>query len=152
MSNSDRNSNITNQTDKMCKEDWDKLELHLNLVDSFRYNNSTRRLYSYSSATNAKSRIDRIYITQSMTGQILNMQFENLDVSDHKMTRLKFKQAVVQGPGHYVFNNTLLNDPAFVSEIMNIFADFNDSNNMFSDNKILYDFLKMNICDHSKSF
>jgi len=78
MSNFDRNSNITNQTDKMCKEDWDKLELHLNLVDSFRYNNSTRRLYSYSSATNAKSRIDRIYITQSMTGQILNMQFENL--------------------------------------------------------------------------
>ena len=87
-----------------------------------------------------------------MSGNILNTQFENVEVSDHKIVRLKFKQTVLHGPGHYVFNNSLLDDPIFVREIKDIFDDFNDSDNMFSDNRVLYDFLKMAICDHSKFY
>ena len=151
-SNLDRNTNNINQTDKTCFDIWSKVEMHFGVVDCFRNLNKNRRLYSYSSPNNSKSRIDRIYVPLTKIGNVLNTKFENVEVSDHKIVRISFKQTVIHGPGNYIFNNSLLNDPIFVSEIRDIFADFNDSERMFNDNRTLYDFLKMAICEHSKVY
>ena len=148
----DRNSNNITNTDIACKDVWNRIEICYNLVDSFRISNKDHRLYTYASPSHSKSRIDRIYLPQSLSGQVLSTVFENIDISDHKIVRLQFKQSVKYGPGQYVFNNTLLNDSIFVNEIINIINDYEASYTMYGSYRILWDFLKMAIVEHSKSY
>ena len=148
----DRNSHTLNHYDKICYDLWTKIELDINLVDCFRHLYKNRRLYSYSSSNNSKSRIDRIYIPITKIGEVLSIKFDNNEVSDHKIVRLIFKNTVVHGPGTYIFNNSLLNDNVFVNGIYEIFSDFNDSEGMYSDHRMRYDFLKMAIVEYAQSY
>ena len=148
----DRNSHTINHYDKICHDLWTKIELDINLVDCFRHLYKNRRLYSYSSTNNSKSRIDRIYIPITKIGDVLSIKFDNNGVSDHKIVRLIFKNTVVHGPGTYIFNNSLLNDNIFVNGIYEIFSDFNDSEGMYSDHRMRYDFLKIAIVEYAQSY
>ena len=148
----DRNSNNITNTDIACKDVWNRIEIGSNLVDSFPISNKDHRLYTYASSSLSKSRMDIIFLLQSLSGQVLSTVFENIDISDHKIVRLKFKQSVKYGPGQYVFNNTLLNDSIFVNEIINIINDYEASYTMYGSYRILWDFLKMAIVEHSKSY
>ena len=107
----DRNSNKLNSTDEACQSLWNELEIKLNLVDAFRVTNKIKRLYTFSSPTHSKSRIDRVYVPISVSGKILSTNYESTDVSDHKIVRTRFKSAIKKGPGCYIINKSLLEDP-----------------------------------------
>jgi len=124
----------------------------LNLVDSFRITNKVRRLYTYSSPTHSKSRIDRIYIPASLSGKIVSTSFENTDVSDHKIVRTKLKQTVNRGPGNYNINLSLLEDPIFLNGVREIGNEFRASIENYPGNRILWDFTKMAIVDYAKNY
>ena len=148
----DRNTSRFNAVDISCKALWYEVETRFNLVDSFRITNKVRRLYTYSSTTHSKSRIDRIYVPASLSGKVLSTVFENTDVSDHKIVRTTFKQSVKRGPGNYIINTSLLDDPFFVNEAKDICRDFNSSTDCFPGNRVLWDFVKMAITDFSKNY
>ena len=148
----DRNTNLLNPNDQSCKTLWNDIETRLNLVDCFRVTNKVRRLYTYSSPSHSKSRIDRIYISTSMSGKIVSTSFENTDVSDHKIVITKFKQQVIKGPGCYIINTSLLDDDYFVQGVRDIIYDFSDSYELYNSYRILWDFLKMAIVDFARNY
>ena len=148
----DRNTNHLNAGDISCKSLWGEVETKYGLVDSFRITNKVRRLYTYSSPTHSKSRIDRIYIPTSFSGKIISTIFENTDVSDHKIVKSIFKQPIKRGPGNFIINTTLLDDPIFVNEVKEICRDFNSSFECFPGYRVLWDFTKMAIVDYAKNY
>ena len=148
----DRNSNKLNNVDEACKGLWSDIENSLNLIDCFRVTNKVRRLYTFTSPTSSKSRIDRIYISTAVSGNILSTSFQNTNVSDHKIVRTRFKQAVIKGPGSYIINKSLLYDNSFISGFRDIIYEFTSSIGSFQSHRILWDFLKMAISDYSKTF
>ena len=148
----DRNTNRLNQGDIACKSLWHDIETNLNLVDSFRITNKARRLYTYTSPSHTKSRIDRIYVPISVSGNVFSTTFENTDVSDHKIVRTNFKLPVQRGPGNYIINTSLLDDPTFIDGVRNICSDFATSSDSFPNSLVLWDFVKMAIVDFAKDF
>ena len=151
-SSMDRNSNKLNTCDHECKQVWEKISSKANLIDTFRITNKSRRLYTYSSSSNSKSRIDRIYVPVNWQGKILSTSFENKNSSDHKIIRTKLVHQTQKGPGIYIFNNSLLEDPAFAQEIKNIIAEYASSINAYGSWLVLWDCLKMNISEFSKNY
>ena len=148
----DRNTNKLNSNNTLCTQIWNDLEATSDLVDSFRVTNKIKRLYTFSSPTNSKSRLDRVFVPTSWSGKIISTVFENVQVSDHKIVRTKIGQSEKKGPGIYIFNNTLLDDPVYVQNIRNIINDFAKSYAMYGSYRILWDFLKMGISDFSKNY
>ena len=148
----DRNTDRLNYVDTICKNIWLNIETTLNICDSFRLTNPNRRLYTYSSHSDSKSRIDRIYIPLAWSNKIISNVFENVDVSDHKIVKSKFSLQVKKGRGHYIFNNSLLDDPVFVHHVKSIINDYKESYNLYGSYRILWDFLKMAISDFSKHY
>ena len=110
-SNLDRNGNKLNTTDNDYKDTMLELETKLQIIDSYRHTNPSRRQYSFT-ATDKKtrSRIDRIYVPVDVAGKIRSTIFETTDLSDHKIVRLKMWKNIYKGPGQWVFNNSTLKE------------------------------------------
>ena len=147
----DRNTNKLSKSDHECKQIWDLISNKANLIDTFWVTNKTRRLYTFSSPTNFKSR-DRIFVPVSWLGKVLSTTFENSEVSDHKIVKTKFSAFIEKGPGVYIFNNSLLNDPYFVQEVKSLINEYSESFVDFGCWTFLWDCLKMNIAEFSKEF
>ena len=148
----DRNTNILSRNDELCKKIWNDLEKLTCIVDCFRVTNKTKRLYTYTSPTNSKSRIDRIFAPVSWSGRLISTIFENVGVSDHKIVITRFTQIVKKGPGHYVFNNTLLVDEVFGENIRNIIKDYRENANSYGNYITLWEFLKMAMLGYAQMF
>ena len=138
----DRNTNRLNQGDIACKSLWHDIETNLNLVDSFRITNKARRLYTYTSPSHTKSRIDRIYVPISVSGNVFSTTFENTDVSDHKIVRTNFKLPVQRGPGNYIINTSHLDNTTFIEGVRNICSDFATSSDSFPNSLVLWTLLR----------
>ena len=148
----DRNTNTFTQTDKIYKEIWVNIQLKHNLLDAFRKLYPKRRLYTFhQTGGTSKSRIDRIYLSADISGRVQKMTFENSKESDHKIVRLTLGKNVKFGPGTWIFNNTLLKDTIFVEEIRQIIHSYT-RNNPFPKLKIAWDFLQMEIKQHTKKY
>ena len=151
-STNDRNTNNFTQTDKIYKGLWEDLQNKYNLVDSFRFSNPKRRLYTFiQTGGNSKSRIDRIYVSADLAGRIQKTTFENAKESDHKIVRLVLGGNVEMGPGTWIFNNTLLNDDVFVTEIRSIIQSYMQEN-LFPNKRTAWDFLQMHIKNHTQKY
>ena len=149
----DRNSSSFTATDNMYRHEWEKLEINLGLLDSFRITNPKRRLYSYTHTNGtSRSRIDRIYVSNDLQGKIMSSTYDNVFSSDHKILNLKFAQEIDTGPGQWIFNNTLLEDKVFVDGVKEIISQYKLNINDFPDSKVRWDFLKQNIASFSQNF
>ena len=85
-------------------------------------------------------------------GKILSNKIEYASESDHRIVSLSLAKSVDVGPGQWIFNNTLLQDPDFVTEIHGIIDTFSENKQDFSSKKILWEFLKQNLASSAKSF
>ena len=114
----------------MYLKHWEKLEIDLGLVDSFRITSPKRRLYTFSHSNGkSKSRIDRIYLSGDLQGRVMSNVFENCFCSDHKIVRLKLAQSIDRGPGQWIFNNLHLQDDQFIDGIRSIIREYNENPN-----------------------
>ena len=68
---------------------------------------------------NAKSRIDRIYITEGESGKIQNTKFFETPWEDHKIYKIDVFDNIDTGPGQWALNVKLLNDPTFLKTLEN---------------------------------
>ena len=138
------------KSDNECKKVWQKIENFTNVIDTFRATNKTKRMYTFVSPTNSKSRIDKIFIPNDLASKLISTKLENVPVSDHKIVITKFKQEIDKGPGIYIFNNSLLDDPIFVQGILDIINKYALSERDFDSYISLWEFLKMNLTDFSR--
>ena len=130
-----------------------ELEEKLQIIDSFRYKNTERRRYTFTSADKkVKSRVDRIYISIDDVGKIQATNFESTDLSDHNIVRLRMARNVEKGPGQWIFNNSILKEKEFTDEIKIIINEFVDNANKFPNAMITWDFLKMNMESEAKNY
>ena len=106
----------------------------------------------YSSPTNHKSRIDKIYLPSEWIGKIVSTKFENISVSDHKIVITKIRNEIQKGQGVYVFNNSLLEDPVFIQGIYDIIAEYSTPETDLPNWLMHWDFLKQNLTDFAKRF
>ena len=148
----DRNSNKLTANDETYRHKWSILEGNVGKGDSFRINSKNRRLYTFSSTTNSKSRIDRIYVPVETRGRVEAVNYEHTEWSDHKLVRTRLASYTQKGPGQYIFNNSLLNDDIFVAEIRNIILEFRSEKENFSSWRIMWDFLKMGVASHARNY
>ena len=124
-------------------------------MDAFRNIYPKRRLYSFSqSGGNSKSRIDRVYISSNMSGRVQKVIFENRHESDHKLVRIKIEKQIEIGKGTYIFNNTRLANESFVNEFSKIIKIYTNNNKRihFPNNRITWDFMKMEMMNFSSKF
>ena len=122
-------------------------------MDAFRVSNPKKRAYTYRH-TNGKScsRIDRIYLSSECTGKIISNKFEYSSESDHQIVHMNLAKKVSIGPSQWIFNNTLLQDEKFTTEIEEIIRSFTECKDDFQSKRVLWEFLKQNIASAAKAF
>ena len=102
---------------------FETMKQNFELFDSFRNKNPLKRVYTWETLNPSiiKERIDILYVSNSLqdfvteTGTIPVHQ----TCSDHGIPFIKIQGFGIpsRGPGIWKFNNQLLNDPTFVSEV-----------------------------------
>ena len=149
----DRNNSQFSGVDNNYRHEWTKLQLECGLTDAFRVSNPKKRAYTYRH-TNGKScsRIDRIYLSSECTGKIISNKFEYSSESDHQIVHMNLAKKVSIGPSQWIFNNTLLQDEKFTTEIEEIIRSFTECKDDFQSKRVLWDFLKQNIASAAKAF
>ena len=127
--------------------------IDIGIIDSFRVTNPNRRLYTYThSNKSSKARLDRIYISKDLRGKILSSTTEFSSESDHRFINLNMAKEVEHGPGTWIFNNMLLSEESFTSEIQDIIRTYVTNKNDFQSSMTLWEFLKQNMASVAKKF
>ena len=150
----DRNGSKMNRTDIETSRDWNNFEDQFNLQDTFRLTNPTRRLYTliFKANNKIKSRIDRVYCSQDLSGKILSSSFTITNLSDHKILKVKMATKIEKGNGLWIFNNLYLNDQSYCREIEQIASNFVYNQNDFSDYRHFWDAKKQIFINFSKNY
>ncbi|RKP16905.1 hypothetical protein ROZALSC1DRAFT_31234, partial [Rozella allomycis CSF55] len=121
---------------------WKCYENYLTkLNDVFQYNNDKTKRFTYNNASviNSKSRIDKIFVSDSFTEYLQqDLQLHYYPRSDHLLLNLKIGHIENEkqfGPGYWKLNNTILKDPMFRLDLHNLIFHFKCK---YSDNVIFY--------------
>ena len=89
------------------KDDFD-------VIDTFRAVNALCRRYTFTHADKrSRSRIDRVYITDSESGKVLRHNFIETPWNDNKVVQVEVSDSTERGLGQWALNTDLLKDPFF---------------------------------------
>ena len=95
--------------------------------------NPTCRRYTYSNqGRKSRSRIDRIYVTNTESGKVTRHVFIDTPWKDHKIIALDINEPYERGPGQWALNNELLKDANFLREIEEQWLYFRQAKRKFS--------------------
>ena len=119
-----------NQTDKTLSPLWIEFINKLGISDSFRENNKKRRMYSYiHTQRRAKSRIDRIYVNDENTSNIINYKHTPTPFTQtHRIVTFTMRSDNERGPGYWKMNTSIIKDPPFQRTIEKAFDDVQNLN------------------------
>ena len=149
----DRNSSSFTSIDNNYRYEWGKCQLDLGLIDAFRVTNPKRRCYTYTHTNGtSKARLDRIYVSNDLVGKIINNKIELANESDHKIVYSTLAKSIENGPGQWIFNNTLLEDDKFIQEIKEIIGSFQNNKDDYQNNITMWEFLKQNMASFAKTY
>ena len=142
----DRKSGQFIPADNLYRDKWTQFEINVDIVDAFRKLCPKKRLYTFfQGGSIPKSRIDRLYISNDISGKILSVNLETNPFSDHKILRVKLLSNIERGPGSWIFNTSLLKNELFVNNTRNIIDVYKRNREDFPTIKIAWDFCKMEV-------
>ena len=116
----DRNGKLPNNTvkDRQILGEWNDVKQDFDLIDTFRVVNPLCGRYTFTHANKrSRSRIDRVYITDSESGKVLWHNFIETPWNDHKVVQVEFTDSTEREPGQWAPNTDLLRDSSFLREI-----------------------------------
>ena len=157
----DRNAkNATLKNDKVCLETWQEIKNTFSLIDTFRATNPSARRYTWIKPDQkAKSRNDRIYLSNAKAGKVLKTSFQDTGLSDNKMVELKMSSETERGPDQWAVNVSILNGHKFKDMITNDWIEFqdyyDDSDNLldwWNAAKAIVRSVAMFYCQHKKRY
>ena len=149
----DRNSRTLNSVDELAGDSWKSLEASLELADSFRVNNPSKIAYSYTHTNKvSRSRIDRIFVSTLTTSRIVRHNFEVSQFSDHKVIRLKITANIEMGEGHWVFNDLMLKDENFVTQMTRTIQDMEQYRQDFANRRDFFDDIKQTVHSTARTY
>ena len=121
----DRNGKLPNNIvkDRQILGEWNDVKYDSDLIDTFRVVNPLCRRYTFTHANKrSRSRIDRVYITDSESGKVLRHNFMETPWNDHKVVQVGVSDSTERGPGQWALNTDLLKDSSFLRTQRAIFA------------------------------
>ena len=116
----DRNRKLLNNVvkDTQILGECNDVKHDFDLIDTFRVVNPLCRRDTFTHAKKrSRSRIDRVYITDSESGKVLRHNFIETPLNDHKVVQVEVSDSTERGPGQWAPNTDLLKDPSFLCEI-----------------------------------
>ena len=104
-----------NQSDKTLSAPWIEFTNRLDISDPFRTKHQKRRMYSYiHTQRKAKSRIDRIYVNDENTKNIIYYKHTPTPFTQtHRIISFTIKENNKRGPGYWKMNTSVINDPPY---------------------------------------
>ena len=122
------------------------------LNDVWRIFNGASKEYSWSRKTNdafIARRLDYILLNDNALNAATNVQLVSFSSSDHRAVHLSLQISdAKRGPGYYKFNNLLLRDITFISEMKILIREFVLANTN-NDPTITLELLKIKIRERS---
>ena len=111
--------------EKQILGEWNDVKHDFDLVDTVRVVNPLCRRYTFTHANKrSRSRIDRVYITDSESGKVRRHNFIETPWNDDKVVQVDVSESTERGLGLWALNTDLLKDPSFVREIGTQWAIF----------------------------
>ena len=89
-------------------------------VDTFRELHKTKIQFTYTSPTNYRARLDRIYIHRTMTSSLAAVSIIPTSFSDHDLYIVEYQSSddrIKWGPGNYKYNKKLLENKENLNEV-----------------------------------
>ena len=100
-------------------------------------------------------RLDYLLIPNDLQFEVKNCEILAPLQSDHSPVFLKFKSSVdesIKGPGHWKFNNSLVNDVNFINKMQDLINKVSSNFNEFDDPRINFEFLKYKIRNFAREY
>ena len=96
-------------------------------IDTFRATNPSARRYTWIKPNQeAKSRIDRIYLSDAEAGKVSKTSLLDTSMSDHKLDDLKLSSEIERELSQWAVNVSILNDHKFREIIIDGCIEFQD--------------------------
>ena len=127
-----------------------------NIQDSYRYKNKNKKGYTYvkPSKTVINSRIDYIFVDNSVMQYIKSCNVNTSPAPDHKAIIIEIETHSQQrGPGYWKLNASVLNETKYIEGIENIFQkekEFGESKNIIK--PIIWDMMKIKFKEFSRKY
>ena len=104
-----------NATDKTLSRPWIDYSNVLDILDPFRMKNPRKRMFSYIHTSHkAKSRIDRVYVSENFSNNIiLYKHIHTPFVKAHRIVNFVISEGIERGPGFWKMNVSILSDRAY---------------------------------------
>ena len=115
------------------------------LCDIFRVQNAYVRCFSWRQKTPLKQRrLDYVFVSNTLQESVTQIEIIPSVLSDHSAVILKLRPLLgdKRGPGYWKFNNSLVNDKQFVSEMNSKIEDYFNEKMVILNPVIRWDFLK----------
>ena len=125
------------------------------LCDIFRVQNPYVRRFSWRQRTPFKQRrLDYIFVSNSLQESVTQIEIIPSVLSDHSAVILKLRPLVgdKRGPGYWKFNNSLINDKQFVSQMNSKIEEYFHEIMEISNPVIRWDFLKFKMRQFCMSY
>ena len=133
-------------------EAFNNLAIECELSDIWRIFNDSKREYSWSRKTNdtfIARRLDYILLNDNALNAAMHTQLLSFPSTDHRAVIISLNiTEAKRGPGYYKFNNSLLDDNSYVTEMKQLIREFLD-NNLNDDPIYTLELLKVKIREKS---
>ena len=111
------------QRDKLIKPYWEDFLSKNAVIDPFRVQCPTRKIYSFSTAQ-GKSRGDRVYVNEDSISAVRKIRYINTPfLTAHKIMTFDWQEDKKIGPSPWKMNSSVLHDSLYVKEIEEIFQE-----------------------------
>lgn len=137
--------NLKNRNNPNSNEAVNEMKMDLDLYDPWRDENPDTRMYTWHNSRNQLSRLDYFLVSDGIKDKIDNICIKPGYRSDHSVVELTLNFSYQQkGPGLWRFNNSLLTDDIYNTEIRKVIDNVKNLNHNLSD-QLLFEFLKSEI-------
>ena len=111
------------QRDRLIKPYWEDFLSKNAIIDPFRVQYPTRKIFSFSAAQ-GKSRGDRVYVNEDSISAVRKIRYINTPfLTAHKIMTFDWQKDKKIGPSPWKMNSSVLNDSPYVTEIEEIFQE-----------------------------
>ena len=119
-----------NQSDRTLSIPWTEFINTLDVSDPFRKGNHKRKMFSYiHTQRKAKSRIDRIYVNDESTNNIIHYKHTITPFTQtHKIISFTLTEENSRGPVYWKMNSSIINDLPYQGAVEKTYQDVLDLN------------------------
>ena len=118
------------EKDKQATNAWNREMAEIDLIDPFRQKYPNKKMWSFiSKSYNTGSRIDRVYVTENISKNIIKYKHINVGrISDHRILTFSIKSKIEIGKSYWKMDTSILKDKKYKEEIKQLLREMENLN------------------------